>query len=247
MLTIRPSQMEALEQASIKGFAEEMLEHVQQTFPQVCADLSDDDIRQAVAMAMKKANQYGFSIRGSIRLYLEISFILGSGFDTDTQYKDFKERLTSPDDELLRAEHLYRYIHAYETDVVGDNDDHQKAAVNALKALAIPSVAKGELEPALVEELQKAYPQKVASITPYRLEQMVKKNLAYANKIGLTSSSSQVIYVRLAFLLGHGFLNDPLHPWVKEIISANDQADKLALSLYQQAMTVLERRLEMAV
>lgn len=78
---------------------------------------------------MTRAKAYGFTNRGSIRLFIEMIFLFGSGFDTDPQYPWAATILADSSEQMYRAERLYEKIIDYQEKVSGAN------AVNTIEAL----------------------------------------------------------------------------------------------------------------
>jgi len=103
MLAIRTEQMKTFEQAAMRRFEDEMVEHSKDLSPRLCEVIGDEQLRVALRSAICRAMAYGFTYRGPIRLFIEMMFFCGSSFDTDPQYLRFGELLRTPGDQMQRA------------------------------------------------------------------------------------------------------------------------------------------------
>ncbi|MBN1843959.1 MAG: hypothetical protein JW883_16990 [Deltaproteobacteria bacterium] len=68
-----------------------------------CKVLEEVNIRSAIRYGLKRAKGYGLTTERSVRLYIEMMFLLGSGFDADPQLPWAAEILN---DETILAENL---------------------------------------------------------------------------------------------------------------------------------------------
>src|SRR5688572_16938045 len=119
MLQVRPAQMEVFDAAAMRPFEDEMVVHSKEFSPRLCEVIGDDQLRVALRRAIARAQRYKFTNRGPIRLFIEMTFLFGSAFDTDPQYPWAAKILTAPDDEMSRAEQLCAQVLAYQEKVSG--------------------------------------------------------------------------------------------------------------------------------
>src|SRR6266581_2811571 len=135
-MKIRTEQMEAFEQAALRRFEEEMVEHSKNFAPPICEVIGDEQLRVALRSAMARAGSYGFTYRGPIRLFIEMMFLCGSGFDTDPQYPAIAEVLSSPADQMQRAEQIHQGYLDYFERVSGPGAENVHKALKDLLAFA---------------------------------------------------------------------------------------------------------------
>src|SRR5215216_3572942 len=100
MLNIRKEQMVLFGQEALRRSEQEMLAHSKEFSPTLCNTLTDDQLRIAVGQAMRRAGGYGFTNRGPIRLYIELSILFGSDFDADPQCFAFAKFLNAGGDQM---------------------------------------------------------------------------------------------------------------------------------------------------
>jgi len=86
MLLIRSEQMNALKRASFRRFVDRMVEHLKRFTPRHFNILSDDEIREVIQNGWELARRHDYNSERSVRLYIELMFMLGSSFYTDPQF-----------------------------------------------------------------------------------------------------------------------------------------------------------------
>ena len=86
MLTIRPAQMEVLARVLDAGTEDRALAHLRNCIPEVCATLSETELREIVHWGRKRSRRYGIEREYDFFRYLNLMFMFGFEFDTDPQY-----------------------------------------------------------------------------------------------------------------------------------------------------------------
>src|SRR6266446_3642611 len=131
-MKIRTEQIEVFEQAAVRNFEDEMVEHLADFSPPLFKVIKQDQMRQAVRFGMSQAGQYGLTLRGPIRLYLEMMLLFGSHFDTDPQYAWAADILKHQHSvtEMARAERLYQKTLDYQEKVSGPDDANTRKALS---------------------------------------------------------------------------------------------------------------------
>jgi hypothetical protein len=234
MLTIRDAQMKVFEQAALQRFESEMLRHAQAFSPKLSGVLGDERLRDAVRRAIDRARGYGLTNRGPIRLFIELSFLFGSAFDTDPQYPWAHESLARPDPQMDRADVLHACTLDYQQRVSGPGAANTRRALNELAELAVREIA---LSPetfveVMREEMARAFPQKVAYIGGQAMTALLEeaRNAARQHRFPVRG---EALFVALMFAFGHGCITDPLYPWISgtladdRIVSAEARAKRL--------------------
>ncbi|MCF6191466.1 MAG: hypothetical protein L3J51_13405 [Cocleimonas sp.] len=110
MLTITKKQMKVFEKASLRSFEDEMVLHSKEFSPKHSEKIGDKKLRIVIQQAMKRANSYGFTLKGPIRIYIELTLLFGRDFDADKKYSGVSEILQSDNDEMLRAEKIHDWV-----------------------------------------------------------------------------------------------------------------------------------------
>ncbi len=224
MFTVRESQSQALEQIALRAFEDEMVGHCFELSPHLCKTLPDEELRLVIRQAIARARTHGFIHRGPVRLYIDLTFFFGKGFDDDPQIPWAEEVLRRDGftEQMHRAEALYEQCSAYLHEVVGPNGVHARAALQRLVALEDRelSLDRATLVPDALGFLQEIYPQKYAFTGREPLERLVSSAVARAQAIhGFTRPRSILMLVVLMFAFGHRCDEDPLYGWIQRTLT----------------------------
>ena len=248
MLVISQAQMDAFSQASVLPFKREMVLHCFAFFPVLCAVLGEVGTGHVVSRAILEARRVGFTAKGPVRLFIELTFLFGSDFPSDPQYPWIRETLGDgrPENQAARAMALFRMVRTYQQQVLGPSD------VNAMRALAkLRDLASQEVHfpresrlAGLVHTLHQIYPEKVAfaesdQALPLLIEASIRKTAA--NR--LPEGRAELLVLALMFAFGHGCFEDPLYPWIGHTVQDERLAEPgaRALRLERKALTWLGR------
>lgn len=245
MLMIRQEQMRAFEKAAMACFEEEMVIHCRKFSPRICEQIGDVMLRLAVQSAIGRCAAYGFTNRGPIRLFIEMTFLFGSAFDTDPQYTWSAEILRAPGDQMVRAERLYAKVMDYRKKVP---DPDTGSTIRALENLTIwveknTLSSISEFVSAMIFEMNRIRPETAVYAGEAGLTDLLLEGCAEAEKHGFPTAYGQALMGMLMFTFGRGFLNDPLHPWTKPSLKQAPPGDPTgrALALKTAACAFLER------
>ena len=216
MLVIRPEQMDVFRRAARASFEEEMVAHGRAFSPRLSGVIGDEQLRLAVRRTLDRADGYGFTNRGPIRLCVELMFLFGSGFDTDPQYPWAAEILQAPDDQMRRAEQLFDRTLDYQARVSGPGRANTYRALRELSAFAGQRVEwpSDGLPAALRREMARVFPAKAAYVGDAGLAALIAEGSAEARRYGLPAPAGDALLVVLMFAFGHGCTDDPLYPWI---------------------------------
>lgn len=235
MLSISTTQMASFEARARRGFEDDMVAHMKAFSPALCKVLGDEQVRVAVVSAMSRASSHGFNFKGPVRLYLEMSFLRGSAFDTDPQFHAVQQALNAPLDQMIRADRMHMEFSDYLVRVSGPNASNVLKALNHLDYLArVPFTLQGnDFVSAIRLELERAFPQKVAYIGQPALEALIYAGMEAARACQFSKAREAALMVVLMFAFGHGCTSDPLYPWIgrtlgdQRIVNAGKRAERL--------------------
>src|SRR5574338_697580 len=218
MLVIRTEQKEAMEAAAALSFESELAEHIKKFSPRHAAASGNDAIIETVRMAVDRANSYGLTKRGPVRLFAELMVMFGSEFDTDPLLPWANGVLTNPSikSEMERADILHEAMLAYLAEVGGEDKQHLFNALRRLgKARLEDYHTPGtRFETAVLALLKINYPQRCEYVGDPALDTLIEIGKREAQAQAVTSAKGVALLIVLLFQLGHGALRDPLFSWV---------------------------------
>lgn len=242
-MIIRAEQMSAFEQAAASQFEAEMVAHSKNFSPPLCEVIGDDQLRFALRSAITRAEQYGFTYRGPVRLFIEMMFLCGSAFDTDPQYPAVGAVLRDSADQMHRAEQIHELCLDNLGKVAGPGAANVRKALSDLLTYArTPLVFSNDFVADMLQAMHRVFPQKAAYVGDSRLKALVEEGIAEARRYGFDTARQRALLVVLKFAFGHGCTDDPLYPWIartlkdERIIDASARAARLE----KKAVTWLE-------
>ncbi len=244
MLVIRQEQMEVFRQATRTAFENEMVMHSMDFSPRLCEVIGEEQLRMALLRAMDRADGYGFTNRGPMRLFIELMFLFGSAFDTDLQYPWAAQILHASDDQMQRAERLYENTLDYQENVSGPADTNTYKALRNLSSLAQQplSFSLNDFVPGMFREMAHIFPQKVAYLGEERLHALIREGCTVAQRFQFLTDRGYALVVALMFAFGHGCTDDPLYPWIARTLQDEKIIDPAARAkrLEGKALTWLD-------
>jgi hypothetical protein len=255
MLVIRKEQMEVFAGITTRQFEDSMVEYVQGAFPKAFNDLKEPRIREIIHFGWDKARDYGLKSERGVRLYVNLMFLLGGGFDTDPQLPWAKRILLDETvtDEVQKNDALYDEFIDYYTQVAGADGENYNEALRRmqfenLQELPNARVAPGQsfqkFESQINARLQRIFPEKYAYLSEDGIRRLIRTGMESAKKHKITTERGLTLYLLLMYVLGSDFDMDLKYPWVGEILNNSgmtNQAQKID-KLYSKAMELLGKR-----
>jgi hypothetical protein len=95
MLVIRDAQMEVFRALAERNFEALAMEHLKSLFPSECAARGDDAVLESIRVGVNKARGYELATEIHLLRYLRVMFVLGDGFDEQSNWA--REILTDPE------------------------------------------------------------------------------------------------------------------------------------------------------
>ena len=152
------------------------------------------------------------------RFYIELMFMFGSSFDTDPQYPWASGVLANPESvhQDVRADRLYAAMNTYLAQVVEPDRHHLRQALQRLLDRQFEDVAlPGEnLEHAVLEALHSVCPARCEYVGETTLKGLIRHGSKLAQDYGFEPDKGKLLMVILTLVMGHGFPDDPLNPWI---------------------------------
>jgi hypothetical protein len=247
LLTIRPAQFDAFRLAALRQFEDEMVRHLARFSPTHSRGIGEEAVRHVIRLGVEHAAKYGFTYRGPVRFYIELMFLFGSHFDSDPQLPLAARALLHDeprDQQMTRADRLYRLTLDYNETVAGPGNSHARRAIRSFRELAAAPLPFDEqnLVGGLLDLMWRLYPERCAYVGEDALRALIDEALSAAPRRSLTSIRGVTLCCLLMFELGHGVLDDPLYPWISRTLSEGVDAspDELAARLEHKTIAYLD-------
>lgn len=220
MITIRGEQVEAFQAERRLDFHAEMAAHLRAFSPALCKTLRPSALDAIVREGVARAEQYGLTYRGPVRLFLELMLLLGSGFDADLQYPWAGETLsrTDFDNQMFKAGRLEHLAREYVGAVQGPGNEHATRALRRLEELAQRGDVqfhRPNLDRKIVHAMDEVFPSKLAYIGHEAAETLVYRAERLASEVfGGDDPRAVAVLAILQFAFGTHCDADPLYPWI---------------------------------
>jgi len=221
-MIIRNAQMEELSKVKLLAFENEMVVHLAEFSPKLFKVIKEDQMRVVVRFGIKQAEQYDFTFRGTIRLYLELMLLFGSHFDTDPQIPTRAKAILKDDaPQMERAEQLHQQQLNYQERVSGPDNVNTRKALEDLSVMAQNPIttSSNDFVADMRREMIRIFPQKVDYIGEEGLTALINEGRAEAQRYEFPTVRGEVLIVVLMYAFGHGCTDDPLYPWISRTLN----------------------------
>ncbi len=248
MLRISRNQMEDFAREAREDFHDRAVAQAQERFPKHRRVLGQAQFEQAVRQAVDNAGAYGFSLERTILRYLDVVFMLGSGFACDSQYLWAQQVLLDPHvaHQTARANRLHERMVEYAHHAVRDFGDN---GLNDSRFVAeLPRICREPDTPyddgfteCLAERLMATFPHKWAFLGQEVLRNHVAQAITATRELELDTQRGAIMVAFVMTILGAGFASDPLVPWAGPVLTSNVAPPAKADALYVELVKHLQK------
>lgn len=234
----------------MRRFEDEMVAHLSVFAPKHCSVIGEKNVREVVRLGITSAANRGFTQRGPVQFFLELMFMFGSYFDTDTQHPWATESLNCLfiAQQIDRADALHLAMMDYLEKISGPANLYAIAALRETRKLVTQAVPDSiaSITDWLQVMIDKIYPQKNKWLGRERVQTVISDGIQVAIQRGVTSMRGLALFGILGFSLGHGFSDDPLYPWISHTLQNPlvPDPDVRAGQLERKAILYLDRALQ---
>ena len=223
MLLIRQKQMDVFSEEALHTFEDSMVAHCFKFAQRHCEAIGQEQVRQVIRLGIERAADYGLTLRGPVRFYIEMMFMFGSSFDNNPQYPWVAEILKDENlpDQMQRADNLFDKVIDYFATVFGANGDYALTAMRKIPAFAKSPLAitPQNFEGEMLAQLKRLYPQKCDYVGDDCLRELIQEANEKAETNQFINTRGIALFAVLMFALGHTFTEDPLFPWVSHTLN----------------------------
>lgn len=229
MLIIRKEQIAVLEDYVQHVFERELVEHIKKFAPRHAEAIGDDGVQNVVRLGLERATPYGFTNRGAVRFYVEMMCMFGSDFDTDPLLPWAAGVLNnvSIKDQLEKADILHEAMFEYQKEVSGPEKKNLFSALMRLSRAKLEDYQSpgGNFDSSVKAGLKSIFPQKYLYLGEELIHELIRDGRESAEISSISTPYGTALLIVLMFELGHGVTNDPLYPWISQILGDESVAD----------------------
>ncbi|AKT39599.1 hypothetical protein [Chondromyces crocatus] len=242
MLRIHADQLAIFEHAALHDFEEEMVEHCAVLSPWIEAAIDRGGQVAIVRAAIARAADYGFTLKGPVRLFIELGFLLGHGFDADVQYPWARMLLTRAGETRPRGADIEQMdcaagLHGAARDALrvirGPGDQALCSALRRFSDLMSRPLSsqRDDVTRMALTRFKHVHPEKFAFVGELALRTLVAEATEEAARHGLDTPWDILLLVSCMFLYGQGCTRDPSLPWIAHAFADETSASPALRSL----------------
>jgi hypothetical protein len=221
--------MDVFSEAATRNFEGQMCEHLMKFSPVHCPALGEPVVRDIVRLGIKRAGNYGFTSRGSVRFYIELMIQLGTDFDSDPMLAWAASTLTAgePATSEERASLLYDRAMNYLDAVLGPKYEYEKQALSRTERLTSHDLSRlsevsGE---DLLTALHTIHPQKFDYAGEVAVRKIIGAGVEQAHLHSIADPRGFIVLTALLYAFGHHCVTDPQFPWIAASLTDKGQRD----------------------
>ncbi|MCJ7602700.1 MAG: hypothetical protein MUO63_14525 [Desulfobulbaceae bacterium] len=242
MLIIRKEQMDIFRTATGGVFEDHLVEHLKRFTPYHSQELGEEGLRRVIRYGMERADNYGFTMRGPSRFYVETMFILGSDFDTDPQYPWAFEVLADQKmrDEVKRADALHSRLMDFIGAAATPEMIHRSMVATRAFLDEVPSDWGVDFKGAMLGLARTVHPEKFDYVGEAQMRVLIEDSEHLGGHFDMGDGAGISLLFCLAYAFGHHYGFDPQFPLISDKIGRTAPAERYNL-LLEHSKTYLTR------
>jgi hypothetical protein len=250
MLVVNKLQEEVFRQRALKQFEDEMVIHCKDFSSKLFNTINVSQVRLAIRDYIFRAEQYGFTNAGPVRLFIELAFLLGSSFDTDPQYPWACMILSANSslNQMEKSDVLYRNSLEYINNVFGHEFSLEKAALQRFTKIEYNEFENIAIQPPefIFDKITDIYPEKSEFVGKLGITTLYATASRIACNYSLNKSVGVLLVFAFLFTFGHGCFTDLQYPWISSTLLNPSiiDTDKRVKLLYSKMMVYCEKALD---
>jgi len=219
-MRLRAKHLAAMAEAmALEAFEKPMMVHLRTFAPGSAKAIGDQGLRATIRLGVERARAYGVTNPGLLRYYVELMFSLGSHFDTDPLLPWAAAVLgdrTVPD-QAARIARLFESTQGYLQAIGRVEGQVALPMLRSLEQSRLFDVSTADRGPEehVIGALHAIDPQRCAAVGEEPLRQLIRHSSAVAAQHRLETSRGTPLVAGMMFMLGHGFAEDPVYPWIR--------------------------------
>jgi len=223
--------MESLAGVVLGQFAEVRRRHAITYYPRLCGFIGDTAVRHAISAGISDAIGRGLRNRVEAGLYVDLAFLLGSGFAEDPRFSWAAELLgpDNPERPLFRVRRAMDAAMAWLDDSHGAENEHLVRGLLRIRAMTLDVVPANDDPAEVVAWLAGLMPQQAAASGAGSMTALAAAAATRAVDHGMAAPGDMAMIALHMFMLGGGFDRDPLVAWAGPILAegGDDRAGRL--------------------
>lgn len=241
MVVIRKNQLVAMQECRVAKFKLELADHLRSHFPVDYQMIGDDQVYVAIQLAIDRAMRHGLTSKGDVCCYANMMFALGAFFDEDPQLAWSGQLLAEQRNREAtslsknRTNALYERALDYLLDVSGNNGEYYRKALRSIRRTPLDTFLALDTNSAW-PILGDIYPQKAEYLGKHGVKILFECGTNKSVEVGMRTPEMAGVFCVFMFMLGSGFIDDPVYPWIRSILANGSAENDLIKRLHQAAL-----------
>lgn len=244
MLNFSHDQMAQFDTLTYLNFQADMRRHAAAFSPAAASVMGPDALKRTVAHAFALAETYGFTRRGPLRYFVELTLMFGCAFDSDPQCPWVAPSLTQTAGlgELTRADALHKAMTAHLSRIFGADGNAEVRARDKMLESFETLVGPAADQAKTIANYAWLYPEKAEAIGKDNVARLVRWAYKSADTMRLDAPRFGPLFTALMGTYGHGCLTDAQFPWISSTVERSSDADLM----FRQLKTKFARHIDAA-
>lgn len=213
MLTLTSAQQSALRKDMLARFKARMGAHIRAFAEDRIAAAGDDGLRLFVDRRVDEAIAFGLRQRGPVRCWLELSVVLGAGFERDPQHAPLLPDIDAQQWPMPYAQRLHANASAYLRECFGADRAILGRVIGQVVTQELPRA--GDVATFLLDTVRDVWPERIEFAGAGPLRALAPAAEQAATQAGLVSSRGRLLAATLCLCFGAGVMADPLYPFLQ--------------------------------
>lgn len=223
MLIIRNRQIKDLELVRPETFRPRMLQHIANEFPETAEMCGEEGILRIIDSGLSRIGQYGLKSNFEACLFIDMTIMLGTGFDTDPLLPWARKILSEAyPDKTAQIERLMWSATDFQKKAIPEEGGYPLVTFTKMMDSDYDDLEdriKTITDEEFLTFLNELWPQKFAQIPAEAFKSLFEQSISLAAGYRLTSKEAVRYYQLLMFLLGHRFDMDFQYAWMMNILT----------------------------
>lgn len=194
------NQIDILKDCSVERFDNEVIQHINVTFPFLLNIFNEGLLRKYVKQGISQAKSAGITQRGPVRLYIDTMLILGSQFEHNPLWSDFIYNRGNKESQIEKSMNVYSALQRYNSSVNGKEGLFYKASIDRFQHMTLDYIEKRNDN--IHDILNSIHPQKYTFASKKGINDFIQHVEKYSNEYHAGKYEVKAYITIISFLFG---------------------------------------------
>ncbi|MBD8451540.1 hypothetical protein [Serratia rubidaea] len=204
------SQVLSLKELSFSRYISELYEHCRIIFPNLIPLFDKETLNKHFENIIMSAKKFGYTQRGTVRFYVDMTIMFGSGFEYDPLYYWLKNNIEHELPQLEKSMAIYLLVEQYGSSAHGMGCVYLKESQANFKNLDVNGLPSRLIDGdgSLHKLLNDLYPQRYSFVGANAVDELIMLSDVHSELYNLNDEVCKTYFIVIMFLFGVGFDKD---------------------------------------